>query len=53
MRVDFMDLNKSCHKDIFPLPLVDQLVNTIAEHEMLNFMDAFTSYNQILIFETN
>lgn len=53
MCVDFMDLNKSYHKDIFSLSLVDQLVNTTAGYEMLNFMDAFTSYNQIFMYETN
>ncbi|XP_052299748.1 uncharacterized protein LOC127903121 [Citrus sinensis] len=45
MCVDFTDLNKSCPKDSFPLPRVDQLVDATAGHEMLSFMDAFSGYN--------
>ena len=51
MCVDFSDLNKSCPKDSFLLPLVDQLVDVIAGHEMLSFMDAFSGYNQIPMYE--
>ena len=45
--VDFTDLNKACPKDIFPLPRIDQLVDSIAGHKLLTFMDAFSGYNQI------
>ena len=48
MCVDFTDLNKACPKDSFPLPRIDQLVNSTAGHELLTFMDAFLGYNQIL-----
>ena len=51
MCVDFTDLNKSCPKDSFPLPRVDQLVDATAGHEMLSFMDDFSGYNQILMYE--
>ena len=49
MCVDFTDLNKACPKDIFPLPRIDQLVDSIAGHELLSFMDAFSGYNQIIM----
>ena len=49
MCVDFTDLNKACPKDIFPLPRIDQLVDLIAGHELLSFMDAFSSYNHIIM----
>ena len=49
--VDFTDLNKACPKDIFPLPRIDQLVDSIAEHKLLTFMDAFSGYNQIKMAE--
>ena len=49
MCVDFIDLNIACPKDSFPLPRIDQLVDSIAGHELLTFMDAFSSYNQILM----
>ena len=47
MCVDFTYLNKACPKDSFPLPRIDQLVNSTAGHKLLTFMDAFLGYNQI------
>ncbi|XP_074376769.1 uncharacterized protein LOC141718283 [Apium graveolens] len=49
--VDFTDLNKACPKDSFPLPRIDQLVDATAGHALLSFMDAYSEYNQILIYE--
>ena len=45
--VDFTDLNNACPKDSFPLPRIDQLVDSTTGHELLTFMDAFSGYNQI------
>ena len=45
--VDFTDLNKACPKDSFPLPRIDQLVDSTTGHKLLTFMDAFSGYNQI------
>ena len=47
MCVDFTDLNRACPKDSYPLPRIDILVDSTARHELLSFMDAFSSYNQI------
>ena len=47
MCVDFTALNKACPKDSFPLPRIDQLVDSIARHKLLMFMDVFSRYNQI------
>ena len=47
MYVDFTDLNKACPKDSYPLPRVDTLVDLMARHELLSFMDAFSGFNQI------
>ena len=47
MCVDFTDLNKACPKDNYPLPCIDQLVDSTAGHRLLSFMDAFSGYNQI------
>ncbi|XP_030945651.1 uncharacterized protein LOC115970120 [Quercus lobata] len=47
MCVDFTDLNKVCPKDSYPLPRIDQLVDSTAGHKLLSFMDAFSGYNQI------
>ena len=51
MCVDFTDLNKACPKDSFPLPRINQLVDSIAGHKLLTFMDAFLGYNQIKMVE--
>ena len=53
MCVDFMDLNRACPKDSYPLPRIDTLVDTTARHELLSFMDAFSGYNQIKMKEEN
>ena len=45
MCVDFTDLNKACPKDSYPLPRIDQLVDSTAGHRLLSFMDAFSGYN--------
>ena len=51
MSVNFTDLNQACPKDSFPLPRIDQLVDSTAGHKLLTFMDAFSSYNQIQMAE--
>ena len=51
MCVNFTDLNQACPKDSFPLPKINQLVNSIAGHKLLTFMDAFFGYNQIQMAE--
>ena len=51
MCVDFTDLNQACPKDSFPLPRIDQLVDSTVGHKLLTFMDTFSSYNQILMAE--
>ena len=51
MCVDFTDLNQVYPKDSFPLPRIDQLVDSTARHKLLTFMDAFSSYNQIQMAE--
>ena len=53
MCVDFTDLNKVCPKDSYPLPRIDQLVDSMADHRLLSFMDAFYRYNQIRMDEAD
>ena len=45
--VDYTDLTEACPKDSFPLPRIDQIVDASTGHEMLSFLDAFSSYDQI------
>ena len=47
--MDYTDLNDACPKDSFPLPRIDQIVDALAWHGMLSFMDAFSGYHQIPI----
>ena len=51
MCVDIMDLNNACVKDSFPLPRINQLVDSMAGHKLLTFMDTFSEYNQIQMAE--
>ena len=53
MCADFTDLNKTCPKDSYPLPLIDTLVDSTARHQLLSFMDAFSGYNQIKMEEAD
>lgn len=45
--IDFSNLNQACPKDSFPLPGIDQLVDSTAGYELLSFMDVYLGYNQI------
>ncbi|XP_073300532.1 uncharacterized protein [Primulina huaijiensis] len=47
MCVDFRDLNKACPKDYYPLPRIDQLVDSTSGCELLSFLDAYQGYHQI------
>ena len=43
--VVFMDLNKACPKDYYPLPRIDLLVDATANHSLMSFIDAYSGYN--------
>ncbi|XP_073304552.1 uncharacterized protein [Primulina huaijiensis] len=47
MCVDFRELNKACPKDCYPLPRIDQLVDSTSGCELLSFLDAYQGYHQI------
>ncbi|CAL8993981.1 unnamed protein product [Prunus brigantina] len=49
--VDYTDLNKACPKDNFPLPRIDQLVDSTSGNQLLSFIDAYSGYNQIMMHE--
>ena len=53
MYVDFTDLNKACPKDSYPLPRIDQLIDSTAGHQLLSFIGTFSDYNQIKIDEVD
>ncbi|KAK4407746.1 Retrovirus-related Pol polyprotein from transposon.6 [Sesamum angolense] len=45
--VDFRDLNNTCPKDDFPLPIAELTIDATTGHEALSFMDGSSGYNQI------
>jgi hypothetical protein len=49
MCVDYTDLNKHCPKDPFGLPLIDEVVDSIASCELLSFLDCYSGYHQITL----
>ena len=46
--IDFTDLNKACSNDVYPLPKIDKLTDTIAGHVLVSFMDAFLGTTRYL-----
>ena len=53
MCVDYMGLNKACPKDLFPLPRIEEVVNSTSGCETLCFLDAYSRYHQITIKESD
>ena len=47
--VDFRDLNVVTLKDMYVMLIVDMLVDSTTNNELLSFMDAFSRYIQIII----
>jgi len=45
--VDYIDLNRACPKDAYPLPNIDKLEDNSSGYKLLSFMDAYSGYNQI------
>jgi hypothetical protein len=45
--VDYTSLNKHCPNDPFPLPRINQIIDSTAGCERLSFLDAYSGYNQI------
>jgi hypothetical protein len=53
MCVDYTSLNKACPKVPFPLPHIDQIVDSTAGCETLSFLDAYSGYHQIKMKESD
>ena len=49
--IDFRNLNTATPKDEYPMPIADVLVDGVAGHKLLSFMDWHLGYNQIFIAE--
>lgn len=51
--VDYTNLNDACPKDSFLLPQINQIVDSTARHMTFSFIDVFSNYHQILMFQLN
>jgi hypothetical protein len=47
MCIDYTNLNKDCPKDPYPLPLIDQIVDSTSGCDLLSFLDAYSDFHQI------
>ncbi|GJV99810.1 reverse transcriptase domain-containing protein [Tanacetum coccineum] len=47
--IDYRKLNEATHKDHFPLPFMDQMIERLAGNEYYCFLNGFSSYLQIPI----
>ena len=53
MCVNYTSLNKACPKDHFPLPRIDQVVDSTSGCEILSVLDAYSGYHQIAMKESD
>ena len=42
--VDFRELNKATLKDCFPLPFIDQVLDTLSGKQYFSFLDRYSGY---------
>ena len=43
--VDYRELNKATKKDHFPLPFIDQVLDSLVGKFFFSFLDGFSRYN--------
>jgi len=47
--IDYRKLNSMTRKDHFPLPFIDQMLDSLTGHAYYSFLDGYSRYNQIPI----
>ena len=47
MCIDYTSLNKACPKDPYPLPRIDQIVDSTLGCDLLSFLDAYSGFHRI------
>src|SRR3954468_25054326 len=47
MCIDYGPVSKHCPNDHFPLPRIDQIIDSTTGCDLLSFLDAYSVYNQI------
>jgi hypothetical protein len=53
MCIDYRKLNKATKKDHFPLPLIDEMLERLANHAYFWFLDGYSGFMQIPIHPDN
>jgi hypothetical protein len=49
--VDFRNLNRASEKDNYPVPPMEQLLQTMSGSDIFSLLDGFSGYNQVLVSE--
>ncbi|XP_020982508.1 uncharacterized protein LOC110273630 [Arachis duranensis] len=49
MCIDYRKLNNATRKDHFPLPFIDQMLESVAGHAFYYFLDGYSGYNQTIV----
>lgn len=49
MHIDYRKLNKATHKDHFPLPFTNHMLERLAKHSYLCYLDGYSGFFQIPI----
>jgi hypothetical protein len=47
MCIDYTNLNKACPKDPYPLPRIDQIMDSTSGCDLMSFLDAYSGFHQI------
>ena len=49
--IDYRKLNEATKKDHYPLPFTDQILERLAGQKFYCFLDGYSGYNQIAVYE--
>ena len=47
--IDFRNLNQASLKDNYPVPAMEQIIQSVSGSSMLSLIDGFSRYNQVLV----
>jgi hypothetical protein len=53
MCIDYTNLNKACPKDPYPLPCIDQIIDSTSGCDLLSFTDVYSGFHQIKMAKTD
>jgi hypothetical protein len=49
--IDYRKLNSVAKKDVYPLPLIEECIDTLSGNEWFSKLDANSAYNQVKVRE--